>query len=81
MSERLMLKGALADKKQARMQMAARAAGLITGIKVIIQPAAIIPLKDLKTGDARALIRELDDLRGDYLKLTAEIEELERELI
>lgn len=80
MSERLILKGALSEKKTRRMQMAAKAAGLITGIKHIIQPAAVIPLKDLKTEEALSLMEELHELVQEYLQVSREVEELEREL-
>ncbi|MFZ2448112.1 MAG: hypothetical protein WAW37_17275 [Syntrophobacteraceae bacterium] len=80
MSERLILKGALQDKKLERMRLAARAQGLITAIKQIVQPASVVPLKDLRTDEAFELIAELHRLRGLYLPLCAEIEEIEREL-
>jgi len=80
MSERLILEGSLQRKKMLSMQLATRAAGLITAIKIIIQPAAIRPLKDLKTGEALSLIRELDDVRTQYLQVQAEIDEIRQEL-
>lgn len=79
-TDRLILKGALQEKKMARMQMAARAQGLISGLKAMIQPASIVPLKDLKTGEALELLKELDALRGEYVTLTCDIEEIERDL-
>jgi hypothetical protein len=80
MSERLILKGALQDKKMERMRLAARAQGLITAVKQIVQPASVIPLKDLKTDEALELISELHRLREVYVPLCAQIEEIEREL-
>lgn len=80
MSERLILKGALQEKKLERMRLAARAQGLITAIKQIVQPASVIPLKDLRTDEAFELISELHRLRDVYMPLCAEIGEIEREL-
>ena len=80
MSERLILKGALQDKKMERMRLAARAQGLITAVKQIVQHASVIPLKDLRTDEALELISELHRLREIYVPLCAEIEEIEREL-
>lgn len=80
MSERLMLKGALVEKKLAKMNMAAKAEGLIRAIKMIMQPASVTPLREVRTDEARQLIADLDDLRKEYLRLVAEIEEIEREL-
>jgi hypothetical protein len=80
MSERLILKGALQDKKMERMRMAAHAQGLITAIKQIVQPASVIPLKDLRTDEALELVSELHRLREAYLPLCAQIREIEREL-
>ncbi len=80
MSERLILKGALQDKKMERMRLAAHAQGLITAIKQIVQPASVIPLKDLRTDEALELASELHRLREVYLPLCAQIEEIEREL-
>ena len=80
MSERLILKGALQEKKLERMRLATRAEGIIRGIKAIIQPASVMPLKDLKTGEALSMMEELDELRTSYLKVTRDVEEIEREL-
>ena len=80
MSERLILKGALQDKKMERMRLAARAQGLITAIKQIVQPASVVPLKDLRTDEALELVADLHGLREQYVPLCAEIEEIEREL-
>jgi len=80
MSERLILKGALEEKKMARVKLATQAEGLIRGLKVIIQHASVVPLKDLRTGEARELMVELDEVRSAYLKTCAEIEDIQREL-
>ncbi len=80
MSERLILKGALQEKKMERMRLAARAQGLISAIKQIIQPASVIPLKELRTDEALELISDLHRLRESYLPLCEEIREIEREL-
>jgi len=80
MSERLIRQGALAEKKQRRMEMAAHAQGIIRALKIIIQPASITPLAELRTDEAREMITELDDLRTEYLQLLGEIKEIEKEL-
>lgn len=80
MGERLILKGVLQEKKMERMRLAARAQGLITGIKHIVQPASVIPLRDLRTDEALELISELHRLREQYAALCSHIEEIEREL-
>jgi hypothetical protein len=80
MSERLILKGALQEKKLVRMRLAAKAEGLIVGIKNLIQHASIVPLRELETGHALELIRELDNLRTQYLALCDDIGKIEREL-
>ncbi len=80
MSERLMLRGALQEKKLERMRLAARAQGLISAIKQIVQPASVIPLRELRTDEALELISELHRLREAYMPLCAEIGEIEREL-
>lgn len=80
MSERLILRGALQEKKMERMRLAARAQGIITAIKQIIQPASVIPLRELKTSGALEMVSELHRLRELYLPLCVEIDELEREL-
>lgn len=80
MSDRLILKGALHEKKRDRMTLATRAQGVITGLKYIIQPASVMPLKDLKTDLALELVTELHRIRHEYLKVSADVDELEREL-
>ena len=80
MSERLILRGALQEKKMDRMRLAARAQGLIAAIKQIVQPAAVIPLKDLQTAEALELVSELHKIRELYLPLCRQIKEIEREL-
>ncbi|WP_028320388.1 hypothetical protein [Desulfatiglans anilini] len=80
MSERLMLKGALEEKKLRSMKLAIKADGLIRGIKQIIQPAAVTPLRDLRTSEALELIGELDDLKTEYVQVVAEMDEIRREL-
>ena len=62
------------------MRLAARAQGMITAIKQIIQPASVIPLKELKTAEALELVSELHKLRELYLPLCCQIEEIEREI-
>lgn len=80
MSERLMLKGALEEKKLRRMKLATRAEALIRAIKIIIQPASVTPLRDLRTGEALELITELHTLCGDYARLSGQIDDIRREL-
>ena len=80
MSERLMLKGALEEKKQAKLKLATRSAGIIRALKQIIQPAVITPLKELRTDEAKELIEELHELRTQYLQVSGEMEEIEKEL-
>lgn len=80
MSERLILRGALQEKKMERMRLAARAQGLISAIKQIVQPASVIPLRDLRTAEALELAADLHGLRESYAVLCLEIEEIEREL-
>ena len=80
MSERLMLKGALQEKKMQRMGLATKADGLIRAVRNIIQPAVIVPIIDIKTGQAKELITELDDIRQQIVILDAQIAEIMREL-
>ena len=80
MSERLILMGALQEKKREKMHMAVRAQGLITAIKQIIQPASVIPLRELQTPEALELMTELHQIRERYLPLCDAIAEIEREL-
>lgn len=80
MSERLILRGALQEKKMERMRLAAQAQGLISAIKQLIQPASIIPLRALRTDEALELVSELHGVRERHARLCAEIEEIEREL-
>jgi hypothetical protein len=80
MSQRLILRGALEEKKMARIKLAARAAGIIRALKIIVQPAAVTPLEELKSAEAAELAAELDGVRGQYLKLCSEIVEIEQEL-
>ena len=80
MSERLILEGALQEKKMKRMKLATRAEGLIRALKIAVQPASVTPLKDLRTDEVRELAIELDDVRKEYLSLSKGIEEIEGEL-
>ena len=80
MSERLIMEGALAEKKRRQIAVATKADGLIRAIKTIIQPGAIRPFAELKTGEARQLIIELDNLHTEYVTLLAEISEIKQEL-
>lgn len=80
MSERLLLKGALHEKRMERMTLATRAQGLISAMKVIVQPASVVPLKDLKTAEILELAGELDRIRSEYLRVSADVSEIEREL-
>lgn len=79
-TERLMLRGALDEKKRERLRLATRAAGDITALKTIIQPAAVVPLAELRTAEALELARDLDETRTEFLRLSEEIREIEREL-
>ena len=80
MSERLMMEGSLQRKKMHSMELATRAAGLIRSLKIIIQPAAITPLADLRTGEALALMQDLHEVRIEYFQVISEMEEIRKEL-
>lgn len=80
MSERLILEGALQEKKMQRMKLATRAEGLIRALKIAIQPGSITPLKDLRTDEIREFAVDLDGVRRAYLKLSEEMTEIEQEL-
>lgn len=80
MSERLILKGVLQDKKMERLRLSARAQGLITAIRQTVQPASVRPLKDLHTDEALEIMMELNKLREHFVLLCGEIEQIEREL-
>ena len=80
MSERLMLKGALQEKKLSVMSIATRAEALIRAIRQTIQPGIITPLKDLKVDEARALMDELTGLHEAYMQLITDIKAIEKEL-
>jgi hypothetical protein len=80
MSERLILKGALQEKRLKAMKLATRAEGIIRSLKIIIQPGSITKLADLKTGEALELITQLHEARKQYLQLKAEIADIEKEL-
>ena len=80
MNHRLVPRGALQEKQMERMRLAARAQGLIVGIKQIVQPASVVPLKDLQTTEALELISDLHNLRRLYLAICRDIEEIEKEL-
>jgi len=80
MSERLMLQGLLGEKKRKQLEIATKANGLIRAIKMIVQPATVTPFAAVKTGEARQLIIELDDLHTEYVTLLAEIAEIKQEL-
>lgn len=80
MSERLIMEGALAEKKRRQIAIVTKADGLIRAIKMIIQPGAVRPFAELKTGEARQLIIELDDLHTEYVNLLDQIAEIKQEL-
>ncbi|MBW1666858.1 MAG: hypothetical protein JRJ66_02165 [Deltaproteobacteria bacterium] len=80
MSERLILEGTLQEKKMERMKLATKAQGLIRSIKMIIQPAPVTPLGELRTGEALELMAELDRVKRRYDRLSAEIGEIKKEL-
>jgi len=80
MSERLILQGALAEKKMQRMELAAKAEGIIRRLKMILQPASVTPLRELNTTEVRIFGIVLDEVKEKYVGLCNEIAEIEREL-
>ena len=80
MSERLMLEGALQEKKMQGISLATRAEGLIRALKIAIQPASVTPLKELRTDEIRELAIELDTLKTEYVGLTQQMADISREL-
>jgi hypothetical protein len=62
------------------MRLAAQAQGLITAIKTIIQPASVIPLRDIRTNEALELLKQLDGIREEYIALQQAISDIQREL-
>jgi len=80
MSERLILEGALQEKKMKSMELATRAEGLIRAMKDALMPASVMPLKDLRTGEVRLQAAELDDVRTEYLQLSKDMAEIKKEL-
>jgi len=75
-----MLEGALHSKKMQSMKLATRAEGIIRAVKQILQPASIIKLKDVRTGEAVELIGDLHEVRRQYLDLCREIEDIKKEM-
>jgi len=75
-----MLQGALSEKKRRQIAIATKADGIIRAIKMIVEPGAIRPFSELKTGEARQLIIELDDLHVEYIQLLDQIAEIRQEL-
>lgn len=80
MSERLILEGALHEKKMAHMKLATHAEGLIRALRVALIPASAVPLKDIRTAEIRLQAAELDDVHTEYLQLSRDIAEIEKEL-
>ena len=80
MNNRLVLKGARTEKKQEQMRLAARCQALIKALNDILQPAYITQLKDIETGHACELMRDLGEERARYLVLVEEIEQIDRDL-
>ena len=80
MSDRLVLRGALAEKKEKRFRLAAKAAGIISALRRMVLPAAVTPLADLPTAEIMALAVDLDSVRDAYMELSAEMADIEREL-
>ena len=80
MSERLILKGALAEKRQRRLEIEAEIGGLTHSLKGLILPAAVLPTRDLSAGQIKAQAVRLEELHTEYLKLLADIEAIERDL-
>jgi uncharacterized protein (DUF2249 family) len=80
MSERLILQGALQEKKMERMKLAVKAEGLIRAMKTIIQFSSVTPLGELKTGEALEIIKDLHKTKSRYDALTGEMNEIKREL-
>ncbi|MEW6263371.1 MAG: hypothetical protein AB1641_09855 [Thermodesulfobacteriota bacterium] len=80
MSERLMLRGALAEKNRRRMDLAAQAEGLIRSLKMHLLPASAVPLRDIRMHEVLALAHTLHETWDQYMTLLREIEDLEREL-
>lgn len=71
---------ALEEKKQQRLNMEADAGSFIKALEDLVEPLSITPLKDLKTDLIFAAARRLHDLRGDYVRLLAEIDDLQGRL-
>jgi len=80
MNERLILQGALQEKKMERMKLAIRAEALISGLRTKVLPASVTPLAELQTAQIRELAIELDGIRVEYMQLTREIDSIRKEL-
>jgi hypothetical protein len=80
MSERTMMEASYLQKKMERMRLATEAQRLINAIKMIIQPASITPLEQLKTADAAELVKQLHRVKTRYDKATVEVGELKEAL-
>ncbi len=80
MNDRLMMKGALEEKKQDRLRLATRAEALIRGLRTAIMPASVMPLDDLRTAEVAEMARELNEVKQQYSRLMREIDDIKREL-
>lgn len=80
MSGRLMLKGALQEKRQRDYEVVTEARGLAGSIRDILGEAVFRPLADVKVPEAEAMMDRLGALYAEHKSLLAEIAEIEREL-
>jgi hypothetical protein len=80
MSDRLIKEGALGLKKKERIRLAVKAEGLIGAIKTHIQHASVVPLRELETGIALELMKDLHETRTAYLKVCEDIAGIEKDL-
>lgn len=78
--ERLRLKGALEEKKLKSQELAARAAGVIRGLRDLAVPAVITPLQAIHTEEIRELASLLHEIKTQYLEILFEMDMIKGEL-
>ncbi|MCE5336960.1 MAG: hypothetical protein LLG06_20465 [Desulfobacteraceae bacterium] len=80
MSRRLILKGALAEKKLKYSELSTQIDPLIREINALMMPASVIPLVELQATRALRKMTEIYRLRKRCLELKSDIDEIEKEL-
>ncbi len=79
-TERLILRGKLAELKQQKMQLATALDANIKAAKAPLAASAVTPLVDLDLATAHANLSEALEQQRRYRELCRQIAELEKEL-